>query len=346
MPQKLRLAVSQSRTLTTLSATLESLASTTRQAASKSVDLILFPEAYLGGYPRTCAFGAAVGARNEHGREQFLQHFHAAVDLGDTPRGAGDDWIERRLPVAKGSKTRGDGTREFLEHVAKETGVFIVTGLVERAGGSLYCSVVYVCPRLGVVGKRRKVMPTGSERLIWAQGDPATLKAVTTEIKGVKLCLAAAICWENFMPLLRYSLYSQNVNLYLAPTADARDTWEPLMRTIAGESRAFVLSSNQCVKRKNLPDWITGDAATTVEEGEADPSGEDFVSRGGSCIIGPMGRVLAGPMWEVEDGGLSVVDADFEDCERGRLDIDVAGSYSRSDAFHLTVDGLDLNPPP
>lgn len=350
MPRKLKLAVSQSRTLPNLSATLESLASTTRQAASQSVDLILFPEAYLGGYPRTCSFGAAVGARNDHGREQFLQYFHAAVDLGDTPKGAGDDWIERRLPVAKGSKTRGDGTREFLEHIAKETGVFVVTGLVERSAGSLYCAVVYVCPRLGVVGKRRKVMPTGSERLIWAQGDPATLKAVTTEIRGVRLCLAAAICWENYMPLLRYSLYSQNVNLYLAPTADARDTWEPLMRTIACESRAFVLSANQCVTRKNLPDWISGDATTAVRDSEAkngsESQGEDFVSRGGSCIVGPMGQVLAGPMWEVEDGGLLVIDADFEDCERGRLDIDVAGSYSRSDAFHLTVDGLDLDPPP
>ncbi|GAB7355525.1 hypothetical protein MBLNU459_g6008t1 [Dothideomycetes sp. NU459] len=402
MPQRLRLAVSQSRTLPTLAATLESLASTTRQAAAQSVDLVLFPEAFLGGYPRTCSFGAAVGARDDLGREQFLHYFHAAVDLGDTPRGAGDAWTERRLPVARGSKTRGDGTREQLERIAAETGVFVVTGLVERAGGSLYCGVVYVCPRLGVVGKRRKVMPTGSERLIWAQGDPASLRAVATVIRGVRLTLAAAICWENYMPLLRHSLYSQNVNLYLAPTADARDTWEPLMRTIAGESRAFVLSANQCVRRKHLPDWITGaaSAATTngappprsasprtrrrrrsvlvkeeehdlvlpsvagapaIEEGgeaevaedaeSADSTsyasrGDDFVSRGGSCIIGPMGQVLAGPVWEVEDGGLLVVDADFEDCERGRLDLDVAGSYSRNDAFHLTVDGLDLNPPP
>lgn len=395
MPKILKLAVSQSRTLPTLSATLESLAQTTRQAAQQGIDLLLFPEAYLGGYPRTCNFGAAVGARSDHGREQFLRYFHEAVDLGDTPLGAGDDWTDRKLPTARGQEHRGDGTREYLEKVARETGVFIVTGLVERAGGSLYCGVVYIDPRDGCVGKRRKVMPTGSERLVWAQGSPSTLRAVTTTIKGVKLCLAAAICWENYMPLLRYSLYSQNVNLYLAPTADARDTWEPLMRTIGGESRAFVLSANQCVKRKHLPDWITGDASTTVSSkpGEtsnrsptrrrrstfkedqhelvlpavpesssssaiddtpeiikptanSDPADEEFVSRGGSCIVGPMGQLLAGPIWEVEDGGLLVVDADFQDCERGRLDLDVAGSYSRNDAFHLTVDGLDLNPPP
>ncbi|KAF1343830.1 carbon-nitrogen hydrolase [Delphinella strobiligena] len=391
-PQKLRLAVSQSRTLDTLQESLADLARTTRKAADENVDFILFPEAYLGGYPRTCSFGAAVGARADIGREQFLQYFHDAVDVGDTPNGAGDDWVERKLPVAKGKDHRGDGTREFIEKVARDTGVFIVTGFVERSGGTLYCSVLYVCPRLGCIGKRRKVMPTGSERLVWGQGSPSTLKAVTTEIKGVRVCLAAAICWENYMPLLRYSLYSQNVNLYLAPTADARDTWEGLMRTVAGEGRCFVLSANMCVKKKHLPMWITGSDGTTVKPqqerstspsasrfsdrrrrssvvireeehelvlpGVSEPSdssksdrtssaeSEDYVCRGGSCIIGPLGQVLAGPMWEVEDGGLLITDADFEDCERGRLDMDVAGSYSRNDAFHLTVDGLDLNPPP
>lgn len=158
MPQKVKLAVSQSRTLGSLKATLASLASTTRDAAAQGVDLILFPEAYLGGYPRHCSFGAVVGSRSDDGREQFLHYFRSCVDLGDTPLGAGEDWIERRLPVARGEEYRGDGTREYLERVAKETGVFIVTGLVEKCGGSLYCGVVYVCPKLGVIGKRRKVV--------------------------------------------------------------------------------------------------------------------------------------------------------------------------------------------
>lgn len=430
MPQKLKLATAQSRTLSTTTETLQALERTIRKAAEQGVDVILFPEAYLGGYPRTCDFGCAVGARAPQGRDQFLEYFHAAVDLGDTPSGAGNDWVERRLELPKGKNYRGDGTREELERIARETGVFVVTGLVERCAGTLYCGAVYVCPKLGVIGKRRKVMPTGSERLIWGQGSPSTLRAVTTEIKGVQLCMAAAICWENYMPLLRQSLYSQNVNLWLAPTADARDAWASLVRTISLEGRCVVLTANQCVTKSQLPSWITGnttekpletskktehaepehrhakirrrstitvtedkheicwpivedksngaaslpngDSAAIEDEphttsqappaedkftaeshnstssdaqAQADPSADEFVSRGGSCIVSPFGEILSGPLWEVDDKML-ISEVDFEDCERGRLDMDVSGSYGRLDSFHLAVDGLDLNPPP
>ena len=158
MPQTLRLAVSQSHTLSTTARTLEALESTAKKASSHAIDLVLFPEAYLGGYPRTATFGAAVGARDPSGREQFLQYFKDAVDLGDTPEGAGSRWINGQLELPR-EGVRGDGTREELERIARETGVFIVTGLVERCGGTLYCAVVYVCPHEGILGKRRKVMP-------------------------------------------------------------------------------------------------------------------------------------------------------------------------------------------
>ncbi|KAI9892290.1 MAG: hypothetical protein M1814_001749 [Vezdaea aestivalis] len=421
MPKLLKIGASQSRTLSTLSETLSALEVIAHSASAQGISVLLFPECYLGGYPRECDFGCAVGARSTRGREQFLQHFKSAVDLGDTPSGAGARWIDRSLPVAHDAKFRGDGTRETLERIAAETGILIVTGLVERAGGSLFCGVVYVDPERGTLGKRRKVMPTGSERTIWARGDVSTLQAVTTTIKGVKLTLAAAICWENIMPLVRQTLYAQNVNLYLAPTADFKPTWLPLVQTIGLESRAFVLSANMCQRRKNLPSWITSpppgrDAqpsttpvlsgrrrssvvkrteddheitwpvssqpASSSSSGPRPPlsktkshstvlptssseheiafpfhqqqqknptlglTGEEFVSRGGSCIIGPMGQVLAPPLWDVEEGGLLTVEVDFEDCERCRLDSDLAASYAVPEAFTLEVKGLRLEPPP
>ncbi|KAJ5374519.1 Carbon-nitrogen hydrolase [Penicillium concentricum] len=426
----LTVAVAQSRTHESLPETLRALERTTALAARRGVHLLLFPEAYLGGYPRTCTFGSAVGSRHPRGRDQFLAYFKAAVDLGDTPAGAGDEWIGRRLEIAEGKRFRGDGTREFLERVARETGVFFVTGLVERAGGSLYCAVVYVDPVRGVLGKRRKVMPTAAERMIWAQGSASTLRAVTTTLNGIPLTIASAICWENYMPLLRQSLYSQNVNIYLAPTADARDTWLSLMRTVGIEGRCFVLSANQCVRPSELPEWITrasptrnlnsntrtapdpkttqnprklsitsegpheivwpqthgeaqgatqgqGSSSSNNKQSVATSDSElEYVCRGGSCIVSPLGEVLAGPLWEVctddvpdssdaavtdstpgtsatesrsvvaAGDGLAIARIDLDDCERGRLDLDVAGSYSRSDAFKFEVEGLDLVPPP
>lgn len=413
--------------------------------------LLLFPEAYLGGYPRTCTFGTSVGARDERGREQWLAYWKQGVDLGDSPRGRGEQWIRAD---GEDKIKRGDGTREELERIARETGVFLVVGVVEKAGGSLYCGVVYVDPQLGCVGKRRKVMPTGMERVVWAQGGTETLRAVVATLggdgdgdKGVRVVLAAAVCWENYMPLLRWSLYAQDVNLWLAPTADARETWLPLMRTVAVEGRCVVVSANQCVRRRDLPGWITGseeeeeekkkkkkvttggevgngwkrrksvrmeteeghelvlpsfskteksekgdggkdgaavngtsplrfseipadDGVTNRKESNdnapgnhvlalpstgqpapdtssaVDDTDDEFVSTGGSCIIGPSGEVLAGPLWEVDEGGLLIAKVDLEDCERGRLDLDVAGSYGRLDSFELKVKGLELSPPP
>ncbi|KAK2730096.1 nitrilase [Colletotrichum kahawae] len=440
MPQ-IRLASSSPSTAPTTPLTLASIDRLARRASSHGADLLLLPEAFIGGYPRGADFGCKIGSRLPSGRDDFLDYFSKAADLGDSVgdagAGAGDAWVNKTLPAqfsddGKGY-TRGDGSREELERIAAQTGVFLVVGLIEKAGGSLYCAVVYVCPRKGMLGKRRKVMPTATERLIWSQGSPATLKAVPAVIKGVRVNLAAAICWESYMPLLRQALYAQNINLYLAPTADGRDTWLPLMRTVACEGRCFVVSSNMAVRpassttsavvedaeakedpgvypparaRRNscltedgneiaLPEGTTTAAAKSTASTATSPSrrrifffkqktayeivlscdaednntndvsatttttngttakkqqqpalkSEDWISRGGSCIVGPFGDVLAGPQWE-DDEGIIYSDVDFEDCIRGRLDIDTAGSYSRNDSFKFSVEGLDLDPLP
>ncbi|KAI0467790.1 carbon-nitrogen hydrolase [Xylaria cf. heliscus] len=455
---KIRLATASPATQNTRQDTLAQLGRLALSAGEKKADFLLLPEAYLGGYPRGADFGCKIGGRTEEGRDEFRRYFQGAIDLGDVvgPAGAGGlgKWMKRELRDdaedgdegqswdhgTKGpAKARGDGTREELERIARETGVFIVVGLVERAGGSLYCAVVYVCPRRGMIGKRRKVMPTGTERLIWAQGSPATLKAVSTTIRGIRVNLAAAICWENYMPLLRQSLYAQNINLYFAPTADGRDTWLPLMRTIGIEGRCFVVSSNMCVRdrdgttttttkhtplpkprrnscitedgfeialpppspsakksaaspiaghgpgsaakarRRSIFDedgneivlsggplvhskttaapatatttTITSASSAVIEEDEEEEEkisvekAAAFISRGGSSIVSPFGEVLAGPQWE-DDEGIIYADVDLEDCVRGRLDLDAAGSYSRNDSFKFSVEGLDLDPLP
>ncbi len=163
----IRLGTASPGTQATKTATLEQLALLARRAASQRVDLLLLPEAYIGGYPRGTHFGSVIGERSHAGREEYARYFEAAVDLGDTTGegggGAGDVWVKRQLGGDDSEESRrGDGTREELERIAAETGVFLVVGLIERAGGTLYCAVVYVCPREGTLGKRRKVMPVSS----------------------------------------------------------------------------------------------------------------------------------------------------------------------------------------
>ncbi|CAZ81109.1 unnamed protein product [Tuber melanosporum] len=330
----LMLTVAQFATSNTLAESLSRLKEITTTAASAGTNLILFPEAFLGGYPRTSTFGARVGSRTNTGRIQYHEYWTQAVDLGDThPDGLGV------------YDTPGDGTRGFLEHVAKDTGVFLVVGVVEKVGATLFCSVVFVCPRSGVVGKRRKVMPTGTERVVWGIGSPKTLKAIKTEIAGQKVTLGAAICWENYMPLLRATLYTQNTSIYLAPTADARESCISTMRHIALEGRCYVLGCNQFVTNHTLPPFADDMAsAACSEEEEGETPAEAVLCNGGSVVFGPMGEVLAGPLWG-QEGTLSVVVEDLErEVVKAKMDFDggFAGHYSRWDAFRLEVMGLEL----
>ena len=266
-------------------------------AAVDGVQLLVFPEALLGGYPRGAGFGAVIGDRSTAGREEFLAYSQQAVAF-------------------PGPEIEQLGT------IAAEHGLHLVVGFIEKAGTSLYCATVTLDHTGEVIGRRRKVMPTGTERLVWAQGDGSTLRVAVSRLGRV----ATAICWENLMPALRLSLYAQGVDIWCAPTADARDVHLATMRHIAVEGRCFVLTANQVAQAKDLsPSYSTG---------YADP--DEIVCRGASVIVNPFGEVLAGPLKDVE--GLLVADLDLDDVSRGRYDFDVAGHYSRSDIFTLVVD--------
>ena len=206
-------------------ATLSKAVELAGRARASGAELAVFPEAFLSAYPRGQDFGAVVGSRSEAGRDMFLRYWESAIDVPG--------------PITDG-----------LSEMAGDLSLDIVIGVIERGGGTLYCSVLFFSPEEGLYGRHRKVMPTGSERLIWGFGDGSTLKVHETRHGN----LGAAICWENYMPLLRYSLYRQNIQIWCAPTADARDSWTASMRHIAVEGRCYVLSANQYATRSDYPD--------------------------------------------------------------------------------------------
>jgi len=294
---RFRAAVAQVRATPSTPAAVERVAEYARAARADRAELVVFPEALLGGYPRGAAFGAVIGDRSRAGRDEFLAYSNAAV-------------------AVPGPET------ERLGEIAVETGLHLVVGVIERAGSTLYCAAVTVDDTGAIVGRRRKVMPTASERLVWGQGDGSTLRVARTRLGS----LATAICWENLMPALRMSLYAQGVDIWCMPTADARDVHLATMRHIAVEGRCFVLAANQVARARDLsPAYATG-----YEDPDA------VVCRGGSAIVDPFGEVLAGPLHDEE--GLLVADIDLDEVTRGRYDFDPAGHYSRPDIFTLTVD--------
>ncbi|MEM6494134.1 MAG: carbon-nitrogen hydrolase family protein [Pseudomonadota bacterium] len=277
-------------------ATLSKILSYEADIRGGDLDVLVMPEALLGGYPKGETFGTQLGFRLPHGREAFARYYENAVSL--------------------------DGPEiEVLSQLARRTGATLVLGVIERAGSSLYCTALFITPGEGLVAKHRKLMPTGSERLIWGLGDGSTLPVVETPFGR----LGAAICWENHMPLFRTAMYAKGVDIWCAPTVDHRDIWRSSMRHIAHEGRCFVVSSCQYTPS---PDAL----GTRIEGWDAN---RELIA-GGSLIAGPLGDVLAGPLEGGE--GLIIAEIDSADLAKARYDFDVVGHYSRPDIFELTVD--------
>jgi nitrilase len=281
-----------------LERSLQKARSLAEDAARQGAKLVLFPEAFLSGYPRGLDFGAVVGSRSDDGREDFRRYWESSVDV---PGPA----VDR------------------LARTADELGIYLIMGVVERDGGTLYCSVLFFAPDGTYLGKHRKIMPTGSERLVWGFGDGSTLPVFDTLLGKI----GAVICWENYLPLMRAAMYGKGIEIYCAPTADSRDAWLATMRHIAVEGRCFVLSANQFNRERDFP---AGYRAHFSGNPDA------IVTRGGSCIVDPFGNFLAGPNTEGE--AILIAEIDRAQIVRGKYDLDVVGHYARPAIFQLSVD--------
>lgn len=296
---KFRAAVVQAGpTLFDTPRTLERLAERVTDAARQKAELVVFPEAFVGGYPKGHDFGVSLGQRTPEGRDAFRRLFESAIDV-------------------PGPATATIGA------AARTHGLHLVVGAIERDGGTLYCTALFFGPDGALLGKHRKLMPTALERVVWGSGDGSTLPVVATPLGRI----GAVICWENYMPLLRTAMYARGVELYCAITVDDRDTWLPTVRHIALEGRCFVLSASQFVRRADLPPGYPMDRL---------PAGDAPLIRGGSCIVGPLGELLAGPLYGEE--GILTADLDRADLARAKFDFDVVGHYARPDVFRLHVD--------
>jgi nitrilase len=277
-------------------ATLDHILSFEADIRASGAALVVMPEALLGGYPKGEIFGTRLGYRLPEGREAFARYFENAIDV-------------------PGPET------DALAALSARCEASIVIGVIERAGSSLFCTALFFDPRAGLVAKHRKLMPTGTERLIWGQGDGSTLPVVQTGA-GVA---GAAICWENHMPLLRTAMYAKGVQIWCAPTVDEREVWQCSMRHIAHEGRCFVVSACQVQPSPSalgidVPGW--------------DPA--RALINGGSVIVGPLGEILAGPLHG--ETGLVSAQIDTDELVRARYDFDVVGHYARPDVFSLNVD--------
>ncbi len=279
--------------------TLQKVEHLTSKYAQDGNQLIVFPESFVPGYPRGFIFGTTVGSRTEAGRDVYSQYYENSFNL--------------------------DTDLQRIEKLAKDQNTYIVLGVTEQqsGNGTLYCSMLYISPSKGLLGVHRKIKPTGFERIIW--GEAAGEGLVTFDTKIGKL--GGLICWENYMPLARMAMYQQGVELYIAPTADSRDSWTATMQHIALEGRCYVLGCNQFFTKSMYS-----------KEHQALAQGEpEMMCRGGSVVVAPNGKIIAGPLFD--KAGAITAELDLTEITRSKLDFDPIGHYARPDIFGFDVNG-------
>ena len=273
------------------------------RAGARGARLVVFPEAFIPGYP-LWVWSVAAGQTREL-RDLYAELLDQAVTI---PSAAVDRLCE----------------------AARTAGVYVAIGINERnvegSGTSLYNALLFIAADGGILGVHRKLVPTAGERLVHAQGDGSTLTVYDTPLGG----LAGLICWENYMPLARQALYASGVHVYVAPTWDRGEPWLSTLRHIAKEGRVYVIGCCSAVRPEDIPDRFAFKAAVPV-------SATGWINPGDSTIVDPDGKVLAGPLHEQQDMLLAEVDP--QRIVGPRWQLDVAGHYARPDVLELVRRG-------
>src|SRR4051812_30192900 len=281
-------------------ATLDKVAALTAEAKANGAQLVVFPETFIPAYPSSAWAKFLAGWADPRAKGAFAQLARESVEV---PGPAADR----------------------LGAIARDNEVWLVTGVNERdpeRPGTLYNALLYHAPDGSLALHHRKLVPTNHERLIWGQGDGGGLRALPTPIGRI----GGLICWENYMPLARFSLYESGVEIYIASTADDGDAWQATLVHIARESRAFVVAPSHFQRASSYP------ADFPLAE---EIAGLDVIGRGGSAILGPDGAYLAGPMYDVE--GILYAELDPVRLAEERQRFDPVGHYHRPDVLQLTV---------
>lgn len=269
------------------------------EAARSGARLVVFPEAFIPAYPD---WVWAVPA----GQNRVLADLYATL-------------VDQAVELPSLSIDR-------LCDAARNAGVYVVIGVSERnseaSAATLYNSLIYVDDSGRVLGTHRKLIPTGGERLIWAQGDGSTLAVYDTPLGK----LGGLICWENYMPLARYTMYAWGTQIYIAATWDRGEPWLSTLRHIGKEGGVYVVGCCSVLRRSDLP-------VALAEQFYRDAS--DWLNTGESAIVDPTGSVIAGPCSAREEILYAVVDP--REMRGQKWMLDVAGHYGRPDVFSLTV---------
>jgi nitrilase len=275
------------------------------EAGRSGARLVVFPEAFIPTYPDWVW-------RIPPGQHRVLADMYAEL-------------LEQSVEIP------GPVT-EDLSQAARQAGVYVAMGLNERnaqaSNASLYNTLLYIGPEGDLLGKHRKLVPTAPERMVWAQGDGSTLEVYDTSLGK----LGGLICWENYMPLARYTLYAWGVQIYLAPTWDNGEPWLSTLRHIAKEGRAYVIGCSIAMQKQDIPDRFEFKAKYYSEVGA-------WINKGDSAIVSPDGKFVAGPLHAEE--GILYAELDPRQMRGSKWNLDVAGHYARPDVFRLTVSKED-----